>query len=315
MGDPRLAGIEIALNALSQAAMVVDGTGAIVLDNRPARDRYGTGRAGGIVELAEAPREQVVTELRRVLRTTGTSFLRLFRDGSTAALFKLKRLDRACPAQDRLILMLEDQNKGMVSKFLKARELVKTRDGALQLSLRRQADLRREARKLRELGRIDPVTGLLNRRAFEEAVRNGLGRASGAVLFCDLDDFKAVNDRLGHGAGDSVLQQVALRLRDAFEANGICGRIGGDEFAAWLPAAGRDEAQMSAQAVERSFARHFGVGDAEAVAVGLSVGVAVAPEDGSDFEALMACADMRMYAAKARPEVCTGSPEVPDLTM
>ncbi|MGK7752849.1 MULTISPECIES: GGDEF domain-containing protein [unclassified Roseovarius] len=315
MGDPRLAGIEIALNALSQAAMVVDGTGAIVLDNRPARDRYGARRAGGIVELAEAPREQVVAELRRVLRTTGTSFLRLFRNGSTTALFKLKRLDRACPAQDRLILVLEDQNKGMVSKFLKARELVKTQDGALQLSLRRQADLRREARKLRELGRIDPVTGLLNRRAFEEAVRNGLRRASGAVLFCDLDDFKAVNDRLGHGAGDSVLQQAALRLREVFEVNGICGRIGGDEFAAWLPAAGRDEAEMSAQAVERSFARHFGVGDAEAVAVGLSVGVAVAPEDGSDFEALMACADMRMYAAKARPVVSTGSPGVPDLPM
>ncbi|MEQ9056041.1 MAG: GGDEF domain-containing protein [Roseovarius confluentis] len=308
--DPRLAGVGIALDALSQAAMVVDAKGTILIDNRSARARYATGRPGGIVDLATASRGQVLTELRRVVRTTGTSFLRLCRDGQATNVFKLKRLDGIYPAQPRHILMLEDQNAVMVGKILKASELVKTRDGALQLSLRREADLRREARRLRELGRIDPVIELLIRRAFEEAVRNGLRGGSGALLFCDLDDFKAVNDRLGHRAGDCVLQQAALRLRDVFQANGICGRIGGDEFAAWLPGGGRAEAAVCADAVVRSCAERFPLGEGEQVAVGVSVGVAIAPEDGGGFEALMACADMRMYAEKARLRVCD-RPDLP----
>ncbi|MDD9725613.1 hypothetical protein PVV74_09120 [Roseovarius sp. SK2] len=154
--DPRLAGVGIALDALSQAAMVVDAKGTILIDNRSARARYATGRPGGIVDLATASRGQVLTELRRVVRTTGTSFLRLCRDGQATNVFKLKRLDGIYPAQPRHILMLEDQNAVMVGKILKASELVKTRDGALQLSLRREADLRREARKAARAGSDRP---------------------------------------------------------------------------------------------------------------------------------------------------------------
>jgi diguanylate cyclase (GGDEF)-like protein len=123
-----------------------------------------------------------------------------------------------------------------------------------------------------------------------------------ALLFLDLDGFKAVNDRLGHAAGDVLLQEVAARLRRRLRRRDLVARLGGDEFLVALPDLSADDAAAEARriadelvaAVCRPVEMH-GV----PVDVGVSVGIAVAPDDGDDFASLLHLADLRMYEAKA----------------
>src|SRR6516225_9769767 len=87
--------------------------------------------------------------------------------------------------------------------------------------------------------RTDPLTGLLNRRAFLEEMERHIDRLDreqlpGTLMFADLDDFKPVNDRLGHEAGDEVLQRTATILRNTVRPSDVVARLGGDEFALWM---------------------------------------------------------------------------------
>jgi diguanylate cyclase (GGDEF)-like protein len=162
-----------------------------------------------------------------------------------------------------------------------------------------------EARGVEELRRRaaeDPLTGLPNRRAFEEALAREVARArrSGAALglvTLDVDHFKRVNDVHGHAAGDSVLRVVARRMASVAREGDLVARIGGEEFAAVLPGADLD---ATAEAAERIRAK---VGEASVdvssakLAVTVSAGAAVlAP--GEDGAALQARADARLYDAK-----------------
>jgi len=164
-----------------------------------------------------------------------------------------------------------------------------------------------EARDLEEVGRLarrDPLTGLSNRRAFEETLGRAFAHARGtglalAVVAVDVDHFKAVNDRLGHAAGDLVLAAVAGRLAGALRDGDLVARIGGEEFAALLPGAGLAEA---IEVAERLRLRVAGApvvvrgGDALAVTVSLGC-AALGPED-EEPVGLLARADARLYAAK-----------------
>ena len=152
----------------------------------------------------------------------------------------------------------------------------------------------------------DSLTGLANRAALFDRLDLALERAREehralAVLFLDLDGFKAVNDALGHSAGDSVLVQVADRVRAVLRTGDLLARNGGDEFVALLTGldpldAGR-VALRAASDVAASLARPFAVGPAQA-RLGGSVGVAVYPEHGDTSSALLASADAAMYRAK-----------------
>ncbi|NAZ78275.1 diguanylate cyclase, partial [Kineococcus sp. T13] len=163
---------------------------------------------------------------------------------------------------------------------------------------------------LRTQARTDPLTGLPNRAAFQDAVDRAVLRADGAgsaLLFIDLDGFKAVNDDLGHAAGDALLRTVAARLRRTTREGDLCARLGGDEFAVLLTAADEQEATAVGQrvvAVLGEPVRFSGV----VARVGASVGVALhepggAPEEGSG-DALVRAADAAMYAAKAAGKGC-----------
>ncbi|WP_051683963.1 bifunctional diguanylate cyclase/phosphodiesterase [Blastococcus sp. URHD0036] len=149
----------------------------------------------------------------------------------------------------------------------------------------------------------DDLTGLANRALFadrvDQALRRGArGQGQPAVVFIDLDGFKGVNDTLGHPAGDSLLRQVAARLRSVVRADDTVARLGGDEFAVLVEQSGSgpDEAVATAERVLAALAAPV-VLDGQSVTVSGSVGIAVGDADATS-DTLLGDADIAMYAAK-----------------
>jgi diguanylate cyclase (GGDEF)-like protein len=162
-------------------------------------------------------------------------------------------------------------------------------------AVRELAEHRREAR-------TDELTGLPNRRAFNEGLARALGHRPPdrrmALLVVDLDDFKAVNDSLGHHYGDELLRQVAPRLRRALRSGDVVARIGGDEFAVLLTDADGALAVSVAERIRAGFRRRFQLG-ARDLLIAASVGIALVPEDGREPVELLQHADLAMYEAKS----------------
>ena len=154
----------------------------------------------------------------------------------------------------------------------------------------------------------DGLTGLANRAVFGDRMEQALATAGEAgqpvgLFFVDLDDFKGVNDEWGHHAGDDVLREVARRLLGTIRSTDTVARLGGDEFAIVL--AGVEDSSVvdaAAERVLRAFDQPFTVGG-ESLAVGVSVGRAVWPDDAPEIEALMRHADAEMYRAKRAARV------------
>jgi diguanylate cyclase (GGDEF)-like protein len=163
---------------------------------------------------------------------------------------------------------------------------------------------RNAARAIDRMARVDSVTDLPNRRRFEEELARTLhGRAEEGecanVLFLDLDDFKQVNDSLGHARGDKLLTAVARRLQAIVRETDLVARWGGDEFAILQrPVANPGQAGALADLILREIRRPVFI-DGYEVVVGASVGSASAPQDGETPEAILSNADMALYAAKA----------------
>jgi diguanylate cyclase (GGDEF)-like protein len=154
-------------------------------------------------------------------------------------------------------------------------------------------------RSVEEQATHDQLTGLANRRLFHTRWQQSLDEAGGptALLYVDLDGFKPVNDTLGHEAGDSVLVEVAERLRRLVRAGDVVARLGGDEFAVILPWTDATTADAIAKRLVAAMAEPFDLGD-RPVSIGASVGgVTAAPN--ADPEAELRRADTAMYAAKA----------------
>lgn len=177
------------------------------------------------------------------------------------------------------------------------------RDGEVTFYVASGTDVteqRSQEEQLRRLADTDPLTGLVNRSAFRRElesaldVRTGLGAA---LLFCDLDDFKAVNDTMGHAVGDQLLVAVACRLRDTVRGNDVVGRLGGDEFVILCPGLGAEDTARLAVRVGEEVERPYRL-DVGEVQVGVSVGTALATV-GVAPEAALELADHSMYRAKA----------------
>jgi diguanylate cyclase (GGDEF)-like protein/PAS domain S-box-containing protein len=168
------------------------------------------------------------------------------------------------------------------------------------------SERRRGEEQLTFMAYHDPLTGLANRTLAKQQLDHALARArryggAAALMFIDLDDFKMVNDRLGHAIGDRLLAAVGARLREALRESDVLARQGGDEFLVVLADLKGDPeeaaANVSTKLVE-ALTLPFVVSGHE-LRISASVGIAVFPQDGSDTEALLRYADLAMYRAKA----------------
>jgi len=163
---------------------------------------------------------------------------------------------------------------------------------------------RRSEAEITRLALFDGLTGLANRQRMRLSIDKTLAQAQGggrpnALFLMDLDRFKAVNDTLGHQAGDDLLKQVAQRLSRGVGDAGLVGRLGGDEFQVLLPGTQcRDTlATLATELIAALSMPYRLVGTS--ITIGCSIGIAIAPYDGGDSETLIRNADLALYAAKA----------------
>jgi diguanylate cyclase (GGDEF)-like protein/PAS domain S-box-containing protein len=157
--------------------------------------------------------------------------------------------------------------------------------------------------RLAHMASRDPLTDLFNRRRFEEELDKEVERASrngghSALLWCDLDRFKEINDTLGHRAGDRLLVHVASTLRSDLRTGEVLGRLGGDEFGVLVHGAGRREAELLARRLLEVVSRDGIDVGGQSVHATASIGVVVLPGDGATAEEVLAHADLAMYQAK-----------------
>jgi len=169
----------------------------------------------------------------------------------------------------------------------------------------------------RDIANRDPLTGVPNRRHFDAILQRELRRrkdSSGgrreaegsplALLVIDLDDFKRINDNYGHPVGDAVLRQVAERTQSMLRTTDTLARLGGDEFAVVAPGVRSEGARRMAEAICDAVGTHYS--DSGTPTPSASVGWAICPEDGEDFETLIRAADERMLKRK-RPAAAVGA--------
>jgi diguanylate cyclase (GGDEF)-like protein len=148
---------------------------------------------------------------------------------------------------------------------------------------------------------MDPLTGMFNRRGFAEATSRVIEREANAgrpatVLIFDIDHFKSINDRFGHPAGDEILKLFAAVVVNTLRITDLSGRIGGEEFAAFLPCS-LEDGVIAAERVREAFANSGIVDETGPVDTTVSIGVAGGPA-GTELEVLLAAADTALYQAK-----------------
>jgi diguanylate cyclase (GGDEF)-like protein/PAS domain S-box-containing protein len=152
------------------------------------------------------------------------------------------------------------------------------------------------------LSHFDPLTGLPNRTLLEDRCKQAISMVHGsgdpmALMFLDLDHFKNINETIGHRCGDLLLVELANRMTFITREQDTVSRLGGDDFVLALPGINASGAAQIAERVMATIARPFEIEEHE-ISISGSIGIAMYPVDGSDFETLIKCADMAMFRAK-----------------
>ena len=220
---------------------------------------------------------------------------------------------RVHPGGAREIEELAQAFNHMAAELAEAERAVKSYQAHLELRVEQRTQ------QLQHLAEHDPLTGLPNRRQLFRCLDEMLAAAEAtdgtshiAVLFLDLDNFKTINDTLGHDFGDSVLSSIGGRLQGLAADHGMIARLGGDEFTLVFDYSG-DPAQVVRRAEElvTGFHRPLQI-DRREVAVGASCGVALYPEHGRDAETLLRAADVALFRAKelGRNRLCVHDPSM-----
>ncbi|MCA9689524.1 MAG: diguanylate cyclase, partial [Myxococcales bacterium] len=210
---------------------------------------------------------------------------------------------RALPRSGTAIARPLDGDELAVELFVRRFQFARRQ---LSVAIVRDLDIRERARsRMAQTGFYDPLTGVANRALFDDRLRHALLRAqrepgaSVAVLFIDLDDFKAINDSLGHRAGDRVLAEVARRLVSCMRRADTVGRYGGDEFVVMLERlrGGRLQAERIARRILDRVGAPFELGE-RVLQVGASVGIALDEGGSLAVDELLDRADRAMYQVK-----------------
>ncbi len=186
--------------------------------------------------------------------------------------------------------------------------LIKSHSDPKVIQLAIQSSIKRKAieRQLFKQANYDSLTGLANRRQFEDYLERALYRAKRwqshkALMFIDLDNFKHINDRWGHEAGDLVLKEVAVRMTQILRKSDIIARYAGDEFAILLDDH-VNEHKVACGAVASKLLRAFNkpvrYHDSDSINIMASIGIAIYPNCGEDYKELLRAADNAMYEAK-----------------
>ena len=260
--------------------------------------------ADGLIEQLQAS----AGELRRALHASPPDARRI--DAAVAHIESLN--DRLQPLEDRFSSTLVEASRELKRLAVKVRWAAAILF-ALWIGFLLNRELRRAERaeaatrdsevRMRFLAQHDTLTGLPNRAMFQEQAHHVIAQAArhgrrAALLFIDLDNFKQVNDSLGHGTGDTLLKAAADRLRLAIRDEDIVARLGGDEFCVLLgEVGGPPDAAAVAQKLLATLVENFRIGDRE-LYVSASIGVGCFPEDGADADTLLMHADVAMYRAK-----------------
>jgi diguanylate cyclase (GGDEF)-like protein len=235
----------------------------------------------------------------------GCSVRRLLRESVRAGIFSIADLRRISADVERCL-----------AENIRAPVFVESRDGrTLALTFRSMSDggsvvlvddvtdQKNAEARIEYLARYDALTGLQNRTFFREEMNRIMELmnrgGSCAVLFIDLDQFKQVNDTLGHSTGDLLLRKVADRLRGIVRATDVMARLGGDEFVILqAPLSCPDDASNLARRIVEELSHPYDV-DGNELVIGASIGIALAPKDGTQADALLKSADLALYRAKS----------------
>jgi diguanylate cyclase (GGDEF)-like protein len=214
------------------------------------------------------------------------------------ALSELAELKRALATSQQQVKAARQQTETLVERNSRLRQ--------------RLTRLAQRVAQARHFAYHDELTGLPNRRLLLDRLNQAMAQGARqhkqvALLSLDLDGFKSVNDRLGHAAGDKLLQQVAGRLAACTRGADTACRYGGDEFVIMLPEIdGQESAAAVAQKIRARLAAPFDV-DGSVITLTASIGTAVYPVDGQNYRDLINQADIAMYRAKAHSDPSASS--------
>jgi diguanylate cyclase (GGDEF)-like protein/PAS domain S-box-containing protein len=297
---------EAILDAVDDAILVMSPVKAVTYLNRGACALFGVHadeavgqrfeRGGVFGRLADL----CIAEALRLGKWEGTAKIEDM-DGERIRSIYLARFSPVAGRDGGLagtVIVVEDVTS---DEFLR-RRLVQEKASLEKTVEVKTRELQDANKRLEALARTDALTGLPNRRMIEEVLATELSRAaryghSTGLLMIDVDDFKSINDKLGHQVGDDVLRHVASILRRSIRTSDMVGRWGGDEFAVVLPRAGAADCEAVTRRIGENLLIENAAGDrVPGTALGLSVGWAA--QAGGDSTALLARADMMMYDCK-----------------
>lgn len=293
-----LRGVVSVLEHLPGLALLVDAEGRVIFGNDAFRALQRDAQGDAAFRISR-------TVLQDTLGTDQTTFHALdLPDGGRSGVACV-RLTGDRPGE-RYVMIREDTRRAVVAKFVNAQEgLLRSqleRDRALQSEQR----MRAEAAHWRQMSMSDRLTGLFNATGFRDRAVHALKQGKeGVFLYADLNGFKQVNDTLGHARGDDLLKDIGQSLNMAVRSGDLAARIGGDEFAVFLPDCPAQDLpgvvdRLRAAMTRRIPVRGQGETPGRLLAISPAIGTALCPSEGQDLDSLLRLADSRMYGDKAR---------------
>ena len=301
-------GIRVALDNMPRATLVLDESGRVRLANRQALRQFERLEADGISALTDLPRDEVMERVGRAFRSTTPAFIGLQGADGTHLTFSGWRLGVPGATGEALAMLQYDQTKSLAARFLAVSQEAADHRERLADSLQQQRRLHEEAQRLRQLSVTDRMTGLLNPVEFRlQAGRMiaeiGVGLSCVTFAYLDLDNFKQVNDRFGHLAGDMVIRAIARILKRAVRGGDIVGRMGGDEFMiGFADAQAADISDRMSEISDRiRQPMHWNPPEGDhscLLATSASIGVFTVQETDMSFESVLRNAEAGMYGMK-----------------